>query len=324
MKRMLGFVLSLFVTGAAAGEDMDLRSRAEQLMNHALAVSKFATPINIRTEVTFSATGQDGIATTGSYVRIRSVDHALREDLVLGDYRMSRIEEQGTVAMHGQWVDIPYTMRKVIEFVPYQPIQFDSTDVITSISDAKMSGKSAVCIQFVTVRGEDRSPGDVCLAKQDATVIEWHDRDHSFQALEHRRVKDALLPSHFIYREGEKLSIDATVTWTLLDARPDEAFVAPEDWQHAHYCKAFSMPVPKSAPQPAAKGGVDAPVIAIEVRVHVRPDGTVSKAEVLKPVRDDLDAEAMELVKTWTYLPGSCEGARQDFAVDAVVRFQGR
>jgi TonB family protein len=237
---------------------------------------------------------------------------------------MSRIQDEGKVATHGQWVDIPYTVRKVIEFVPYLPIRFDATDVITSINATKMNGKAAVCIQFVTVRGEDRNPGDVCIAKENGTVIEWHDRDHSFQALEYRSVKDALLPSHFIYREGEKLVIDASVRWALLDARPDDAFVAPEDWRHAFYCKSFSMPVPKSAPQPAAKGGVDAPVITIEVRVHVRTDGTVGKAEVLKPVRDDLDSEAVELVKTWTYQPGACEGTKQDFAIDAAVHFQGR
>jgi len=321
---MLGLLLSLLLGRAAVGEDIDLRNRAEQLMNRALAASRFTTPMNIRTEVTFSATGADGIATSGSYLRTRSVDHALREDFVLGDYRMSRIQEQGKVAMHGQWVDLPYTLQKVMEFVPYLPIQFDSTDVITGINETKMNAKAAVCIQFVTVRGEDRNPGDVCIAKEEGTVIEWHDRDHSFQAAEYHKVNDALLPSHFVYREGERLAIDASVHWTLLDARPDDAFVASEDWQHARYCKSFSMPVPKSAPQPAAKGGVDAPIITIDVRVHVRPDGTVGKAEVLKPVRDDLDSEAVELVKTWTYQPGTCEGARQDFAIDAAVRFQGR
>jgi TonB family protein len=324
MKLMPVLVLYLLVICPAIGEDMDLRNRAEEFMNRALVASRLTTPMNIRTDVTFSATGDDGIATAGSYVRIRSVDNALREDFVFGDYRMSRIQEQGKVATHGQWVDIPYTLRKVMEFVPYLPIRFDSTDIITSINETKMNGKAAVCIQFVTVRGEDRNPGDVCIAKENATVIEWHDRDHSFQALDYRSVKDALLPSHFVYREGEKLAIDASVRWALLDARPDDAFVAPEDWRQAFYCKSFSMPVPKSAPQPAAKGGVDAPVITIEVRVHVRPDGTVGKAEVVKPVRDDLDSEAVELVKTWTYEPGACEGTKQDFAIDVPVHFQGR
>jgi TonB family protein len=324
MKLMPVLVLYLLVIRPAIGEDMDLRNRAVQFMNRALVASRLTTPMNIRTDVTFSVTGDDGIATAGSYVRVRSVDNALREDFVLGDYRMSRIQEQGKVATNGQWVDIPYAVRKVMEFVPYLPIRFDSTDVITSISETNMNGRTAVCIQFVTVQGEDRNPGDICIAKENATVIEWHDRDHSFEALEYRSVKDALLPSHFVYREGEKLLIDASVRWTLLDARPDDAFVAPENWGQAFYCKSFSMPVPKSAPQPAAKGGVDAPVITIEIRVHVRPDGTVGKAEVLKPVRDDLDAEAVELVKTWTYEPGACEGTKQNFAIDAEVHFQGR
>jgi TonB family protein len=324
MKLMLGLALSLLVARAAVGEDMDLRNRAEQYLNRALVASRLTTPMNIRTDVTFSAMEGDGVATAGSYVRTRSIDDALREDLILGEYRMSRIQDNGKVATHGQWVDIPYTLRKVMAFVPYLPIRFDSTDVITSINEMKLNGIPAVCIQFLTVRGEDRNPGDVCLTKENNTVIEWHDRDHSFQALEYGTVKGALLPAHFVYREGEKLVIDATVRWTLLEARPDDAFVAPEDWRHAFYCKTFSMPVPKFAPQPAAKGGVDAPVITVEVRAHVSPDGTVGKAEVLKPVRDDLDAEAVELVKTWIYQPGACEGAKQDFAIDVAVHFQGR
>ena len=140
MKLMLGLVLSLFMPRAAAGEDVDLRNRAEQFMNRALVASRLTTPLNIRTEVTFSATGDDGIATTGSYVRTRAVDNALREDFVFGDYRMSRMREQGNVATHGQWVDIPYTLRKVMEFVPYLPIRFDPTDVITSINETNMIG----------------------------------------------------------------------------------------------------------------------------------------------------------------------------------------
>jgi TonB family protein len=324
MKLMLGFVLSLLMTRGAAGEDMDLRNRAEQLMNRALVASRLTTPMNIRTEVTFSATGDDGTAMNGSYIRIRSVDNALREDFVLGDDSMSRIREQSNVATHGEWLDIPYTLRKVMEFVPYLPIRFDSTDIITSISETQMNGKAAVCIQFVTIRGEDRNPGDVCIAMENATVIEWHDRDRSFQALEYGSIKNALLPSRFVYREGGKLMIDASVRWVLLDARPDDAFVAPEDWRHTRFCKSFSLPVPRSAPQPASKGGVDAPVITVEVRVHVRPDGTVGNAEVLKPLRNDLDSEAVELVKTWTYQPGVCEGTKQDFAIDAAVHFQGR
>jgi len=324
MKPMLVVVFFFLLVRTAAGEDMDLRARAEQIMNRALLASRLATPLNIRTEVSYSASGEDGIAKRGSYVRVRGTDGALREEFELGDYRMARIQDHGQFATHGHWVDIPYPVRKVMEFVPYLPIRFEPADVITGIDETKRNGQAAVCIQFVTVRGEDHNPGDVCVAKADGTVMEWHDRDHAFQALSYENVQGALLPSHFVYGEGDKLAIDATVRWTMLDARPDEAFAAPEDWQHMHSCTTFAMPAPKSTPQPAAKGGVDAPVLTVEVRLHVRPDGTVSHAEVLKPVRGDLDAEALELVKTWTYQPGACEGTKQFFALDAEVRFQGR
>ena len=58
-----GLVLSLLIPRTAGGEDMELRNRAEQLMNRALVASRFTAPMNIRTEVTFSAAGSDGAAT---------------------------------------------------------------------------------------------------------------------------------------------------------------------------------------------------------------------------------------------------------------------
>jgi TonB family protein len=324
MKLIPALVLSLLAIRVASSEDVDLHNRADQIMNRALIQSRLTTPINIRTTVSFSVTSNEATPTAGSYIRTRSADNALREDVALGDYSMSRIQEQGKVATRGRWVDVPYPVRKVMEFVPYLPIRFDASDVINEISETEVNGKVAVCIHFVTVQGDDHTPGDVCVSRENGTVIEWHDRNHSFEALEYRNVKGAQLPSHFVYREGTALLIDASVQWTLLAARPDEAFVASDDWHQAFYCKTFSMPVPTSAPQPAGMGSVDAPVLTVEVRVHVRPDGTVGSAEVLKPVRDDLDSEAIKLVKTWIYQPGTCEGTKQEIAIDAAVHFQGR
>lgn len=324
MKHLRILLLAFLVLRAAHAEDLNLRNRAEQLMNRALITSRFGVPLNIRTDVTFSVTGRDGAMQSGTYTRIRAADGALREDVTLGNYHMSRLRQQEQVATHGNWIDIPYGVRKLFEFVPYQPIYFEEADVITGIDETSASGKAAFCIQFVTVRGEDRNPGDVCVSKADGTVVEWHDRDHSFEALDYGTVKGARLPSHFLYHEGSTLTLDATVQWTLLDARPDDAFTVPADWHEAYYCKTYSLPVPISAPQPVAKGNPDAPIVTVELRVRVRADGTVSSVQVLKPVRDDLDAEAVSLVKTWIYQPGNCEGTKRDMAIDAAVHFQGR
>ena len=324
MKVPAAFLLVILAWSSASGEDLDLRNRAEHLMNRALIASRFATPLNIRTDVSFSVSGSDGLSRDGSYTRIRSADHALREDIVLGDYRMSRIQEQAQVSTRGQWVDIPYPIRKIFELVPYLPIRFDATDVITSIENAQTMGKPSTCIQFVTVRGEDHNPGEICLSRETGTVLEWHDRERGFEAITYESVKGALLPSHFKYQENNALAIDATVKWTLLDSRPDDAFIAPQDWHHAFYCAAFAMPVPVKSPQPAALGGINAPIITVDVRTHVRADGTVGHAEVIKPVRADLDEEAVQLIKTWIFQPGTCEGNKQEISIDVPIHFQGR
>jgi hypothetical protein len=50
-----------------------------------------------------ASTSTGGLTRPGGFSRDRH--NALREDFVLGDYQMSRIQEQGRVATRGQWVD---------------------------------------------------------------------------------------------------------------------------------------------------------------------------------------------------------------------------
>jgi hypothetical protein len=102
MKLIPALVLSLLVIRVASSEDVDLHNRADQIMNRALIQSRLTMPINIRTTVSFSMTSNEGTPTAGSYIRIRSADNALREDVALGDYSMSRIQEQGKVATRGR------------------------------------------------------------------------------------------------------------------------------------------------------------------------------------------------------------------------------
>jgi TonB family protein len=60
------------------------------------------------------------------------------------------------------------------------------------------------------------------------------------------------------------------------------------------------------------------------VHLHVTAQGTVSDASVVKPVRPELDAEALKVVSTWLFDPGTCNGGAQDYTIDSVVHFQGR
>jgi TonB family protein len=60
------------------------------------------------------------------------------------------------------------------------------------------------------------------------------------------------------------------------------------------------------------------------VHFHVTELGTVENPQVLRPVRADLDAEAVKVVQGWIFQPGSCEGRPSAYVLDNAVHFQGR
>ena len=325
MRNRCGWLLIVLCAVAMAkAEDQDLRARAVHLLDRARLASRMEKPTNIRTTVTFSATGKDGLAETGSYTRNRSSTGELREDVVLGEFKSSHIQKGRDVAYFGAWMDLPYAVESVMRFIPYAPLRFDPTDVIGSIDGKTVDGRAASCIEFVTVRGEDRNPGEICVANADGTVLAWHDRDSSWQAAGYTSVNGALEPSGFAYKEGAALALAAQVKYTMLDTEPTAELTAPANWNHGAYCRSYTMPIAKFSPQPRALGGLNAPVIDVEVHAHVSAEGSVTHAEVEKPVRADLDAEAVQLVSTWRYSPGTCEGQVQDFPVNVMVHFQGR
>ena len=280
-------------------------------------------PYNFRTEATFTATAGDGSLQSGSYTRVRGIDGALREDLHFGDYAASSIAQDAQRGWTSNWNDPPYGARKIRELVPYSAASFDSSDVIQQIKSASYGGRDAYCIEFETIVGEHRLPGEICVDKANGSMLELRTGGKLWEYSGYFTIKGALIPAHIVYRESN-FSLNADLTMTALDERPEDAFAVPADWMQGFLCKQGLSPVAKSAPQPRGEGGPDAPVTDIGVHLLVSAQGTVLNAEVLKPVRDDLDKEAQKLASTWIFEPGTCNGHAQDFKIDVTIHFQGR
>ena len=329
MKMLAGTVLcsaAILLTASnqrAACEDVQLRSRAVALLNQASVVSRFqGGPYNVRTEVTFSATAADGSLQGGSYTRTRGADAALREDLRFGDYSASSIKVNSMAGSTPRWDDPPYAARVILRLVPFGAGSFDSSDVIEQIKDSSYGGKPAACIEFETIVGEQRLPGEACIDKSNGTLLELRTGSKLFEYSDFYPVKGGLFPAQIVYRDGA-FSLNATLKMTILDERPDDLFAVPSDWKQGNFCRQFQFPVAKVSPQPRGEGAPDAPVTDVAVHLHVSPTGTVSSAEVLRPVRPDLDAEAVKVASQWTFDPGTCEGRAQEFVTDVVLHFQG-
>lgn len=321
--RAVALALFLFCAAKASPEDMELRNHAVQLMDRVQLASRFQGPLNIVTDVSFTASVNGDAPQAGTYKRTRSANGDLREDVAFPGFHSSFIDSEAAVAYNGPWSDKPYAVRKLKSFVPYSPLHFDATDVIESMAESTSGGQPAICIGFVTVRGEDRNPGEICIAKANSTVIEWHDARRSWAASAYTNVAGAMVPSAFTYREGNTLLLQAEVSFTLLDGPPAQEIVVPAGWNPAEFCSTYQPPAPIFAPQPAAQAP-DSPVVHVHVHAHVRLDGKLEAAEVLKPTEPELDAEALKLVSTWIYKPSMCNGNPSSTAVDLVVNFQRR
>ena len=316
--------MAAVLAGAAVGEDVQLRSQAVGLTNRARIASQIqGGPYNFRTEATFTATAADGSLQSGSYTRLRGKDGSLREDLRFGDYSASSIAESVQRAWTSSWMDPPFAARRIRQLVPFFPVQFDNSDVIQEIKSSSYGGREAFCIEFETIVGEQRLPGEICVDKANGSVLELRSGSKLWEYSGYFTIKGALIPAHIVYRETN-FSLNADLAMTALDEKPEDDFVVPAGWMQGVTCRQYSMPVTKSAPQPRGQGGPDAPVTDVVVHVHINAQGTVTDTEVLKPVNSDLDKEAQKLVSGWIYEPGTCNGNAQEFQVDATVHFQGR
>jgi TonB family protein len=315
----------LLVVGSrvSPGEDVQLRSRAVALLNQASVVNRFqGGPYNVRTEVSFSATAADGSLQGGSYTRNRGTDGALRQDLRFGDYSSSSISIESMVGKTPGWDDPPYAARVILRLVPFGAGSFDSSDVIEQIKDGSYGGRPAACIEFETIVGENRLPGEICIDKANGTLLELRMGSKLFEYSDFYSVKGGLFPAQIVYRDGA-FSLNATLKMTVLEERPEDAFKVPSDWTQGNFCKQFQWPVAKVSPQPHGEGAPDAPVTDVAVHLYVSATGTVSGAEVLRPVRADLDAEAVKQASKWVFEPGTCDGRAQEYVIDVVLHFQG-
>lgn len=332
MRKSLSIVLIAVVStvthGAwverAAAEDLQLRTQAVQLMDRARAASVIrGGPYYLRTEASFVATRDGGGLTSGTLIRTRGMNGSLRMDVTFGEWQASMVFADSQIGKVGPWDFPPYAVRKLLGLVPYSVGQFDNQDVIRTIRDGGAGGQAATCVDYDTIRGESRTSNTICVSKADGTLLEERDRGRVFEYSKYADVVGAKYPQHIDYSEESGFHFSGDLTMTKLDSLSDDTFAIPSGAQSGALCKTVTLPTPLSTPQPAAKGGVDAPVVNVVVRVFLTAAGTVIEPHVAKPTTPELDAAAVKLVQTWTFDPATCDGKPNGVPWDLVVHFQG-
>ena len=309
----------------AVAEDMQLRAQAVQLLDKARATSVIrGGPYYLRTEASFVASGDGGALSSGTLVRTRGMNGSLRMDVSFGDWQASMIYANNVMGKIGPWDFPPYAVRRLFALIPFSVGQFENQDVIRAIRDGGAGGQAAECIDYDTIRGEQKTSNEICMSKADGTLLLMRDRGRTFEYSKYADVVGAKYPQHIEFREDSGFHFSADVTLTKLESVSDDTFAIPSGAQSGALCKTATTPVPLNAPQPEAKGGADAPVVSVVVRVIVTDAGTVMAPHVAKAGDSKLDDAAVKLVQTWTFAPATCDGKPNAVPWDLVVHYQGR
>ncbi len=244
-------------------------------------------------------------------------------DISFGDWKASMIFANNEIGKIGPWDFPPYAVRRLLGLVPFSVGQFDNQDVVRAIRDGGAGGQEAECVDYDTIRGERKTSNTICVSKADGTLLEMSDRGRTIEYSKYGDVVGAKYPQHIEYREDSGFHFSGDLTMTKLESVSDDTFAIPSGAQGGTLCKTASAPVPLNAPQPEAKGGAEAPVVDVVVRVFITSSGTVVQPHVMKAGNADLDEAAVKLVQTWAFDPATCNGKPNTVPWDLVVHYQG-
>lgn len=308
----------------AAAEDVQLRARAVQLMNHAHVVSTPNTRGRIvQTVATFRSTS-DGNSASGLYTRLRGATGYLRQEITLGDFHASMVGVKMQEATIGDWRKPPAAVKQLMQLVPFSVGEFDAKDVVRRIEATNVSGAPATCVFFEAIEGDNREPGDICFDDASGVILQAHTGLQTYRYSNFYEHAGARMPGHIDYEERGGLTLSIDITTFILDTLPEDAFAFPPEAKVHTLCARYSEPLPLVVPQPRAVGGDGAPVTTVVIHATVAADGAVNGPRIARSPKPELNDEALRTVSGWKFQAGTCNGQPVPYPWDLEVKFQGR
>jgi TonB family protein len=302
-------------------QDAKVREEAVRLLEKANAVSSSPHLPNLERVDKFRVFADDGIK-EGSFIRQVIQGTGRREEYSLGDYHLVNVWTQKQVAVAGTPRILPPDLVNVLRITPIDLIRFDGEDVIHTISERAVNGRAAHCIQFDTIRGAHSDSNELCVDAATGTLLLEKIGPELVENSDFFDFAGALMPGKITYSSGGLQRIDITQTMTALSGAEANVLAAPPNSSMHKICTTFRRPFGVSMPQPEpGNGGGNADVV---IRGTVGVDGKVYDATVQSSERPDLNAEALELAKRWTFDPAMCDGRPDAHEVDFTLEFQGR
>jgi len=313
------FLVLLFVSGKhLRAQGMPVRVEAIRLLERANSVSRpnHVMP-NHRLDVTFRAYGIDGSAQEGTANTIIS-GNIERYEWFFGNYHAISIHFPDRIVQNEYQPPPPETL-ELDSLTPLLIGRFDHSDTIQSITPATLFGRRAKCIHFETVNGRRHQSNEICVDDELGALIRWNVGEDLIEDIDYSSFEGTLLPAHIRHYINGKLRMEIEQKFSVIDGPIDWAALTPPNPQTLGSCKQYRRPIIQSAPQPASAGA--GPWYDVQVHSVIGDDGHVHEAAVLPAGRDDLEKQAVQIVSSWVFSPGVCNGKPITVAADLVVHF---
>lgn len=305
-------------------EDPQLRNRAVALLEKAVSLSSPVWPANeaiyrfkvTRPEPGYPADGMLRVAVQRPATRLWTFDY--------GPYHFVRIRGGINIYTVNTAEAEPAAVTLARKLLPVNLVHFDHDDLIQSIDPEVIDGAEADCIHFLTVSGDRQSANKLCVDSANGWLIYEQLGEVVIKQSAFYPFNNGWLPGRIERWTGpdKVIEIDAHV-----DVRRPEEFGAgyfepPSGAVTMHDCNSFQLPVAVSTPQPDVRHASDK-VVDVVVHGIVDMAGHPANLTVLDNTHQQLAAEALRLVASWTYQAGRCNYNPTTNRQDFVVHFKG-
>jgi hypothetical protein len=315
-------VVLVALASAASAQDLKLRQEAVTLLSGAYLKSTPSIRGAYRMEVSFRASGGPAGEDEGIYKHVVASPEEARVEVQSKDFHSITVSLPDRRAMTHSRDVTPMIERTVMRLTPIYLVRFDHADVIRSIVNTSSNGRQARCIEFDTTYGEKTSANEICIDQENGTVVHMRIEAETYDYSAFFPFRDALYPGHIEFEgNGTRIVLEQTVKEAQLPLDPSE-LAAPEGTEFVAYCKEFRPAVVKEMSRPRAGNG--SATSEIVMRGEVQLDGKVHELTIDSSNRPDLNAEALEVVSSWTFTPATCDGKPNFGMVVITLHFQGR
>jgi TonB family protein len=262
-----------------------------------------------RLEVRFSFLRQEKEVAKGTFTREFESPVLWHENLEFGDFRYHKVRIRKQIWTSQNYDFVPMPVQGLWGGLYWTNFGLPASDIVKGIRNRKIGIIPARCVEIERVVGNEKDSQEVCVQADAGYVIYGQFGGKRYSYSDFSPVGPRVRPRRITIDFNEVEKIVAEVNYNEVERFDPAGFEPIVGGEVRDVCTATRPPVAKSAPDPKYPPNVQRGYYGkIEMELKIDQDGRVLNAAVLQSLQPDLDADALRVVKTWQFEPGTCDG----------------